>query len=604
MKIYIAGFFLILTILYGCSPTAFDKKQDSNLNKGEESSREVDKRKAMDAFINGTNAESRGDYASAILEYSEALQFDPQPGIYYSLAKNYYFLNKLSLALQNINKAVELDEKNIDYLELQQDILITAKQYDNAIQTLNKIISFDSTRVFAYYQLARLYENNKPLKAIEVYNRILKEIGSEWNVLIRIAELYERLGMLDKAALSIEEMLKIDPSNSSLQKFLIEFYIRNKEYDKALSNVNELLQFYPDDLEAREKKATILAEMGLWEKASNEYQYLLKQQNISLDFKIKIGASYFLMALKDSTLLPIAKNIFTTLDKDTVDWQIKIYLGAIAIKEKKDSTAIEIFNKVIELAPWNSEAWTRLGGLLFDNRKYSEVIKILSKAIDNFPDDFVMNLILGLAYSQTDNDVKAKIFLSKAVELNPLDITALSALGYTLSQLKESDEAIIYLKKALQIDPENVDLMGTLGLIYDGKESWKECDSIYSLALSIDSTNALINNNFAYSLSKRGEQLELALKMVTFALEKDPYNSSYLDTKGWVYFKLGEYDKAKEFIQKSIDVGGEKAIILDHLGDVLFMMGKKDEAIKTWKKAFELDQTNVTIKNKIEKGEL
>src|SRR5690606_21470997 len=186
-----------------------------------------------------------------------------------------------------------------------------------------------------------------------------------------------------------------------------------------------------------------------------------------LEIKIRIGASYFSQALKDSTLLPIAKDFFTKMDKDTTDWQIKIYLGAIALTEGDDSTAIENFSIVTSLASWKSDAWVRLGGLYFDNARYDEAEKVLKEAVQSFPDNFAINLILGLSLSQNQKNAEAKNYLKKAVDLNGTDITALSAYGFVLNQLKENEEAIIYLKRALEIQPDDVNLLGTLGLIYD-----------------------------------------------------------------------------------------------------------------------------------------
>ena len=159
-------------------------------------------------------------------------------------------------------------------------------------------------------------------------------------------------------------------------------------------------------------------------------------------------------------------------------------------------------------------------------------------------------------------------------------------------------------KKAIQLDPTNVNLLGTLGSIYDGQKMYQECDSVYEKALTIEKTNALINNNYAYSLSVRGVQLDRALDMAQIAIKAEPDNSSYLDTIGWIYFKLGKLDLAKTNIQKSIEIGGEKSVILDHLADVEFRLGNKTEAMKLWKKALDLDKENKEIKQKIEKGGL
>jgi tetratricopeptide (TPR) repeat protein len=281
-----------------------------------------------------------------------------------------------------------------------------------------------------------------------------------------------------------------------------------------------------------------------------------------------------------------------------------MFLGAVAINEKKDSAAIENFKIVTDLARWNVEAWVRLGGLYFDNRKYEEAVKVMDEAIVLFPDDFTINLILGLSLAQLDKHSDAKPYLKKSVELNPNDLTSLSSYAFTLSQLKENELAVNYLKQALKINPDDVNLLGTLGMIYDAVKSWTECDSVYQRALQIDSLNALVNNNYAYSLSERGERLADALKMVQVAVDADSDNTSYLDTIGWVYYKLGNYNEAKNYLEKAIEIGGEKSVMLDHLGDVMFKLGEIQKAKTLWQKAFDLDSTNVSLKSKIEKGEL
>jgi len=593
---------LLFVGLFGCSSTQNTLREQQEKPKPSVSS--ASKQKAMDLFVNGTNADAKGDYASAILEFQEALQYDKSGGIYYSIAKDYFFLNKLSFALQNITNAVALDPENSEYLILQEEILAAAKQNNQAITTLEKILALDSTNIGAYYKLARLYEPNRPKQAIDVYQKVLKLIGNEWTVLTRVADLYERLGENDKAVQTLELMAEIDPENKELQKVIVDFYIRTKNFDKALAQVNDVLRTYPDDLEARETKAQIYILQNDWEKASSEYHYLLKQKNVPLETKIGIGASYFQNSFKDSTLLPIAKELFLAIDKDTTDWRVKMHLGAIASVEKNDSLAVSYYKTAIDLAPWEPEGWIRLGGLYFDNKKYPEVVTVLSTAIEKFPEDFTINLLLGVSFAQQDKHDSAKIYLSKAVELNGNDINALTSYGYTLSQLKENDKAIFYINKAIKLEPDNVDLLGTLGLIYDGQESWKECDSIYSLALKTSPTNALINNNYAYSLSKRSIRLDDALAMVKVAIAAEPKNSSYLDTMGWIYYQMGSYDSAKSYIGEALKIGGEKAVILDHYGDVLFKLGAKEDALAHWKKAFELDKTISGLKSKIGRGTL
>ena len=532
-----SAFIIMLLIAYGCS-TQKEISKDRNANSKLAGIISGDSSKlAMEQFINGTIAEIKGDYATAISYYLQASKLDPKAGVFYALAKNSFNLNKLSQALEYSKKALAFDSSRIDYFELLSEIYSSAQQTDSATFILSKIIKMDSTNVDAYYRLARIYEAKKPANAISIYQDITNIIGPDWDVLMRVAELQANLGNYKEAVSSIEQILTIDPDNEGLKKLLSEYFQRAKLYDEALTVINDVLIVNPDDLDAHDRKAQIYLSENKWDTASIEYSYILKQSNVPVDLKIKIGATYFEQSIKDSALAPIAKKFFITIDRDTANWQVKMYLGAIALNEKNDSEAVGYFKAATQLASWNVEAWVRLGGIYFDNRKYDEAVKVLSQAITSFPEDFRVNLILGLSFSQLNLNDEAKIKLKKAVDLNPKDITALSAYGYTLSQLKENDEAVIYLKKALSITPEDINLLGTIGLIYDEQKKWSECDSVYEKALLIDSSNALLNNNFAYSLSERGIKLDLALKMAKIAITAEPNNSAYLDTIGWIYFK-------------------------------------------------------------------
>jgi tetratricopeptide (TPR) repeat protein len=600
MKKYLA-LVILASLFIRCSGSEVIKSSNSS----EELSKvpEILKDKATDHFVNGSIAEINGDYTSALKEYKEALKYDTSSGIYYALAKTSFEVNKLADALKYSKLSVKLDSSETDYGLLLADIYIQANQVDSAAAVLEKILTTDSLNVGVHYKLARLYENTRPLEAIKIYNRLTKIIGLDWNVLLRVAELYEKLGYKEKAAESIQNLLAIDPSNVALKKLAVDFYVRNGYDDDAMKILDEILESTPNDLEAREKKAQIYISENKWDEASKEFKYIIDQPNVPLDAKIGIGATYFSKSFSDSTALPIAKEIFESIDKDTTYWQVKLYLGAIALAEKNDSVAIENFKYVTENARWNTESWIRLGGLYFDNHKYKEAELMMKEAVELFPNDFAINLILGLSLAQQNKAQESIKYLKTAVELNPSDVNALSAYGFALGQMNENEKAAEYISRALVLDPENVNLLGQLGLIYNNLKQMAESDSLYEAALQIDPQNALINNNYAYSLSERDLQLDRALEMIKIAIDADSSNSSYLDTYGWIFFKLHEYDKAYYYVKKAIDRSGDSnAVLLEHLGDILYMQGKKEEAIQYWKKALDLDSSNESLKNKIATG--
>lgn len=588
---------IIIFVLFGCSSSPEITKESSP-----ESAK--NKEYAKELFISGSLHEMKGNYTDAIIDYQEALRLDPSPGIHFALAKNFMRIKKLPAALIHAKDAVKGDTDNFEYNYLLASIYQLGNQPDSAAKVYESIISKNPSDERAYYSLAQIYESSKPLKALELYHKLIDLIGPEWNVLVNIANLNERIGNVEGTISTIEELIQIDPDNLRMRKLLVESYLKTEKYDKALNLTEELLIQFPEDINLIEYKANALIQSDRWTEGAEEYVKLSERADMHFESKIKIGAAFFNHAGKDSLSLPRAKKIFNDIDADTTHWQVKLYLAQIALHENEDSTAVDYFKSAGELAPWNPQIFMSLGGLLFDSGRYKEAIEILEPVIERFPDEFALNLILGISYTQSTEYEKSEPYLKKSLLLNPDDFTSLYAYGITLNQLKKEEEALIYLNRALEKEPMNVSLIGTIGLIEENLGNHDKSAELYEYALSIDSENALVLNNYAYSLAERDIELEKALQMVEKALEIDPYNSSYLDTIGWVYFKLGDYEKARDYIYQSLKENEDNAEVTDHLGDVYFKLNNKIKALEYWEKAFELDPEREGLKEKIQKGEL
>lgn len=589
---------ILASIISACSTSEVSVKE------GKESYQRTEKEKlAMNHFLKGNIAENQGRIPEAILEYQDALKYDTSSGIYYSLAKAYFKINKLSNALENIKQAVDMEPKNIDYYHLLGNIFTSAHNIDSAVVVYRKIVSIDSTNTEALFKLGKIYKYDQPLKALEMFEKVLARVGPDWSVLVEIAEINERLGNVDDTINAIEGLLKLNPAELKIQKILIESYMKANRLDDALKLTEQAMYTFPDDLNLIEYKANILLAKGDIESAGSEYQKIVASRQIPFDTKIKIG-TMFIGNIEDSTSFKVAKNIFNTIAEDSVNWQVNVYLGEIAAREGNDSLAIEYFDSAAAQARWNSRVWTRLGELLFFAQRSEEIITKLGSVADDFPDDFFINLILGLAYSTDGDNPNAAKYLMKAVELNPNDPTALSSLGFTLNQLKRDEEALVYLNRAKRINPDDIQVWSLLGLIHNGRKEFELSDKAYEKALEIDSTNALVLNNYAYSLAERGLQLNRAKRMSEKALEAEPENSSYLDTYGWVLYRLGEYKEALEYINKAIEKDEDNPILLDHLGDIYFKLNDIEKAIELWNKALEFDKENEQIKEKIKEASL
>ncbi len=560
----------ILTAIIGCSSGKETTGQPASQSVRSQPS-EKDRAAAMQLFIDGSLKESKGQFAEAVLDFQEALRYDQDPAIYFALAKNYAQLRRFPLAAETANEAVNRDSSKIEYRELLAQIYINSGQFEKAANEYRTILRKEPQNIPATYTLAQLLERVKPLEALELYNALVARQGPTWEVLLQIAQLNSVLQRYDKAAETFEQMSKIDPGNLALKQNLSEVYLRLKNYDKALEVLNDVLEKNPENIMLRATLADVYLQQNNWPSAKEQLNVVIQSDSLDPDTHLRIGVAFYAQTIKDTLVIPEAIDVFKKYEKNYPnDSRPYVYLGVLHRGIKKDSIAEQYFTKATQSANWNGDAWWQLGWMYFDKQDFKETISVMNKAKQYISDDFRIYMLLGIAYSRAGLNQDSRVALERAHELKPDELNVLSSLGLT----------------------------------YDALKMHAESDSTYERALRIDPHFPLVLNNYAYSLSERGLQLERAMAMSKESLEKDSTNSSYLDTYGWILFQRRKYEDALVYIKKAVDLGDASSVVLEHLGDVYAKLNRMDEAKKYWSKALEKDQNNVSLKEKIARGTL
>jgi tetratricopeptide (TPR) repeat protein len=565
-------FLAVLAVLGGCSSGSQSSKPVTGTvvtpSAGVD---DAAKRTGLQHFVDGSVFEMKGDLPKAILEYQDALRFDQDPAIYYSISKCYSQLSKHSLAIENAREAVRLSPEQLTYRRNLADVLAAAFEFDAAAAQFEELIKRDSSQVEVWYNLARIYQSRKPLRALEVYEHIIDRFGPDWDVLLQIADLNNRMGKFDKAADALREMTLLDPSNKDLKKTLAQTYARAGNFDAALKVYDDLRDLHPDDLEVQAEVAGLYLARGEYARAAKEFEPVLSRDSVSVEVKVHVGEMYFAQMGKDSTLGPITRSIFERIAvTHPDDWRAFWFLGAIGSIMHDDSLSVRNFKRVTELASWNPDAWVYLSGVFLGKNNFSEVAHILESAVKILPDDFRVNFFLGLSYSR----------------------------------LNRNADAVRVLEHARQLNPKDLDAIAQLALVYDTMRRFEDSDGLYEEALKIEPENHLVLNNYAYSLADRGLQLERALEMSRKAVDLQPENASYLDTIGWIFFRLGRFTEAETYVKKAISKGEVNAVVYEHLGDIYYRMNQKDLAIEHWNMALKLDEQNAQLRDKIARGSL
>jgi tetratricopeptide (TPR) repeat protein len=526
---------------------------------------------ALRHFIDGSVQQMRGDFAQAVLEFQDALRYGREPAVFFALAVSYSALGKHALAIETGREAVRLAPDRIEYRRALAQVYLAAFQIDSAAQEYEEIVRRDSSDTDAWFGMGRVYESRRPLRALEVYEAMLERFGPDWTILLQVAELYNKQGQFEKAAAALQRMKDIDPANQPLQRTLAQTYLRAKKPDEALRILNALRELDPENLDYLGDIGGVYLLKKEYGKAEGAFAPILTNDSVSLDAKIKIGQQYYDQIEEDSTLRPVTQRIFERIRlAHPRDWRPYWFLGAIASMSHDDTTGIRHFRTVTELAPWNPDGWVFLASAYFGLSDFTGMAGVLEAGRRHLPEDFRVNFFLGVAYNRQG----------------------------------KRNEAARALEKARQINPKDIEAIAELAMVYDGMSQHEESDSLYEEGLRIRPEYHLILNNYGYSLAERGLQLGRALDMSTKALEAQPENASYLDTKAWVLYRLGNFAEAEKYLLRAIDKGTPGATLFDHLGDICFRLNDRVRAMEFWKKASALEPENAAIRDKVQRGSL
>ncbi len=526
---------------------------------------------ALDHYIQGSIQDEKGEIAKAILEYQDALRYKKDPAIYHSIAKDYSLLGKHDLAVQMGEEAVRLRPENRTYRETLAEIYVNAVNLDGAIRQYQEIIRSDSSYEDAWVNLAHLLQVRQPEQALRIYAEYIDRFGPSAEAYTQMYQIYSALRKPDKAAEALQGMLALDPGNYDVKKTLGGVYLQEDSVDAALRLYDDLVETHPEDLEVRAAIAHAYLMKQDYPEALKQFDAVMKTDSVSVDDQLKFGRDFVTFIQKDSAVAPYAMTLFRQIQKgNPADWRPYWFLGAIDNIVRNDSEALENWTKVRKLASWNPDGWMGIASVYYDWNRFDDAIQVLTEAKTYVPNEFRIYFLLGITYQRKHQDV----------------------------------EAASALEKAIQVDDKSVDALGALGLVYDELKRHEDSDSAYERALRLDPKNHLILNNYGYSLAERGIDLERALGMSREAVGQQPQNQSYLDTYGWIYFRMGNYEEAKRWIQKAVDLGSASPVINEHLGDVYFKLSEKDKAMEYWQKALKLDATNQSLKEKLQRGSL
>ena len=130
---------------------------------------------------------------------------------------------------------------------------------------------------------------------------------------------------------------------------------------------------------------------------------------------------------------------------------------------------------------------------------------------------------------------------------------------------------------------------------------WENAEKNFLQALKISPKQPEVLNYLAYSWLEKKINLDKAKEMLVEAVNLSKGRGYILDSLGWAYFLLKDFDKAEEILQTAYEKEPSEAVIYDHYGDVLWTNGKQIQARYVWQNAIKLKNIEQDLKDSINK---
>lgn len=534
----------------------------------------MDEREGRAAFVQGMEAFVNEEYDRATTSLLQAYKLLPkEAGVSYAVADAYYMQDDLPNAALYGKEAVQLAPENKWYRLRLAEIYRSAGQNDATLQELNRLLEYHPDDVDALFMLADTQkEYGEFVQSLQTLDRIERLRGPRPTVLLRKFQNYEAIGATDSAIVQLERMRQEDPDNLGTLNLLGEYYVRSGKSSLAKKVLKDALYQNPRDPESLINLSGIYIDEAKWDSAGTLLGNFISDPIIDAEDKLMIAQYMYARQQDDPQNIQLTIETGRILDlytESAPDYGPAFTLaGQFYSVTGENEKALENLARANELLPEDDIAWRQRLQLLLNERRLDEAIEVGLEADQNAPEDAFIQFFTGSAYLLKDEHAEAAKWFQRAVR----------------APARRPFKSVVY---------------GALGDAQSALENYEESDRAYELAIRYDPENHNAMNNYAYNLSVRGVELERAKELALKAIELDTENAAYLDTVGWVYFKLEDYDRARRFIKAAIDTGGASAEVFEHLGDVYEQLGDIDEAKKWWKQALDLDSTRTHLNEKI-----
>ncbi|MCK5829257.1 MAG: tetratricopeptide repeat protein [Methylococcales bacterium] len=495
-------------------------------------------------------AGQRKQYGVSLDGYLQAAKYVDDPKIAERAAKIGLFLKDTKKTDEAVALWLKKDGKNLTARKIAIVSALQGSDKEKAVKHLIKALEDDpagfETNLMEMVKVLEKDDNSE-----FIYN-VLEDVSTkhpEQSIVFFVQALLA--GQLNKQDIAIKKVntaLVLQPNWDKALVLRAQFAAQSGNLILARKDLEKVLEKTPENERVQRMLAQVLVKEDNLDGALKVYQNIL-------DVKPEDGDSQFSSALiylqqgKDNESIEILEGL---VNKPGWGAPASFYLGRIEFKNKNHDRALVWFDRVTQ-GSFEYEASMAAVTVLLNQKKYSEAESRIEKMTVDFPKQKVNILLL-----------KSEVY----------------------SAQKEYQKAFDQLTNGLNEFPDHRDLLYTRALIAErlGKLDVVERDLLKVLKQQPGDANAL--NALGYTLADRTDRYDEAKKYLNQAIKLNPNEAVIIDSLGWLHFKQGKYTEALVFLRDAYARQPESEIAA-HIVEVLWALGKEDEAKEMFDQAYE-----------------
>lgn len=460
-------------------------------------------------------------------------------------------------------------------------IMSFAKDFEAADEAVHKWLALTPENMEAH-QIAITINLNRGdiVGATEHLEWVLQHSGkSAFKV---IASLLGRMNNSDAALRAMEVILSRHSGNAEAHVVYARMAFNAKKYEKAAFSARRATTLRPDDIEAQILVARSRIELGEVEQALDDLGKVVEQSSGNHELRLS-----YARLLVSSNRFESAIRHFKVLIKQAPEDVDLLYSTALVVLQIKNfSEAEQYFNKLLALESHVQESRYYLGRLEEDRKRYQAALDWYSQAEEGA---LYIESQMGAARVMAKlGDVKKARGAYENLRSEHVNLATRIWLSESdmLRELKQDQAAYDLLSLAVKKYPDDMELLYSRALTAESIDRIDILEQDLKVVLQNQPDHVHALNALGYTLADRTNRYIEALEYIKQALKLDPTDPAIIDSMGWVHYRLGNLEKALEYLHRA-SAEFQDSEISAHLGEVLWVSGNQDEATKVWDRALD-----------------